>query len=106
MNGKFSESAKKVLNNSLLCAKELGHTYIGSEHLLLGVLSDRNTAASIAMHRIGISSELMKQRIIELSGKGAAQALLDQGATELVEEIRRVRDERNEKLRKKSAESR
>lgn len=44
--------------------------------------------------------------LAELLGKGAAQALLDQGATELVEEIRRVRDERNEKLRKKSAESR
>ncbi|MBQ7646903.1 MAG: ATP-dependent Clp protease ATP-binding subunit, partial [Clostridia bacterium] len=70
MNEKFSESAKKALNNSLLCAKELGHTYIGSEHLLLGVLSDKNTAASVAMRKIGISSELLKQRIIELSGRG------------------------------------
>ncbi|MBP5621100.1 MAG: hydroxymethylbilane synthase [Thermoguttaceae bacterium] len=44
--------------------------------------------------------------LAELLGKGAAQTLLDQGAGELVEEIRRVRDERNEKLRKKNAESR
>ena len=40
--------------------------------------------------------------LAECLGRGAAQALLEQGAADLVDEIRRVRDERNEKLRKRA----
>lgn len=40
--------------------------------------------------------------LAECLGRGAAQSLLEQGATKLVEEIRRIRDERNEKLRKRA----
>ena len=34
----FTEKANKVLNLAVASAQQLGHTYIGSEHLLLGIL--------------------------------------------------------------------
>ena len=43
-----------------------------------------------------------KKGLAELLGQGAAQSLLEQGAADLVEEIKRIRNERNEKLRKRS----
>ena len=46
-----------------------------------------------------------KKGLAEILGRGSAQALMEQGAADLVEEIRRVRDERNEKLRKRPAQN-
>ena len=46
-----------------------------------------------------------KKELAEILGRGSAQALMEQGAADLVEEIRRVRDERNEKLRKRPAQN-
>ena len=36
----FTEKANKVLNLAVASAQQLGHTYIGSEHLLLGILEE------------------------------------------------------------------
>ena len=36
----FTESANNALNYAVEAAENLGHTYIGSEHILLGLLSD------------------------------------------------------------------
>jgi ATP-dependent Clp protease ATP-binding subunit ClpA len=36
----FTESANNALNSAVESAENLGHTYIGSEHILLGLLSD------------------------------------------------------------------
>lgn len=52
----------------------------------------------------GLPLESQKS-LAECLGKGAAQALLEQGAEGLVDEIRKVRDERNEKLRKRAQTS-
>lgn len=50
----FTEKANKSLNKAVQAAEDLGHTYIGSEHLLLGLLSDSSTVAGavLAAHRI------------------------------------------------------
>lgn len=45
----FTEKANKALNKAVECAQNLGHTYIGSEHLLLGLLSDTATVAGVVL---------------------------------------------------------
>ena len=40
MSSKFTPKAQNVLNNALMLANKLGHTYIGSEHLLLALSSE------------------------------------------------------------------
>ena len=50
----FTEKANKSLNAAVKAAQDLGHTYIGSEHILLGLLSDTSTVAGavLAAHNI------------------------------------------------------
>lgn len=50
----FTEKANKSLNAAVKAAEDLGHTYIGSEHILLGLLSDTSTVAGavLASHNI------------------------------------------------------
>jgi len=50
----FTEKANKSLNAAVKAAEDLGHTYIGSEHILLGLLSDTSTVAGavFAAHNI------------------------------------------------------
>ena len=50
----FTEKANKSLNAAGKAAEDLGHTYIGSEHILLGLLSDTSTVAGavLAAHNI------------------------------------------------------
>lgn len=50
----FTEKANKSLNAAVKAAEDLGHTYIGSEHILLGLLSDTSTVAGavLAAHNI------------------------------------------------------
>ena len=50
----FTEKANKSLNAAVKAAVDLGHTYIGSEHILLGLLSDTSTVAGavLAAHNI------------------------------------------------------
>lgn len=50
----FTEKSNKSLNAAVKAAEDLGHTYIGSEHILLGLLSDTSTVAGavLAAHNI------------------------------------------------------
>ena len=46
MTNRFTVKAQNVLNNSLRLARELGHTYIGSEHLLLSLSAEKESVAA------------------------------------------------------------
>ena len=70
MNGKFSQSAKNALQSALTAAQDLGHTYIGSEHLLLGLLAEPDSAAFRLLTSRGVHRETVQSRVIELAGKG------------------------------------
>ena len=63
----FTEKANKSLNAAVKAAEDLGHTYIGSEHILLGLLSDTSTVAGavLAAHNITYADieEELKRRI-------------------------------------------
>ncbi len=70
MNNKFTERAEKALNASQRFACELGHTYIGSEHILLGLLSEKGCAAEIILEKQGVTLENAKEQIIKVCGSG------------------------------------
>lgn len=69
MTNHFSPAAAGALNSALEFADELGHTYIGSEHLLLGLLSQKGAAADFLTKR-GITFAASRNLIISLSGTG------------------------------------
>ena len=70
----FTEKANKSLNAAVKAAEDLGHTYIGSEHILLGLLSDTSTVAGavLAAHNItyaDIEEELKSRRTYRASAR-------------------------------------
>ena len=71
----FSPSATSVLDRALSFAEQLGHTYIGSEHLLLGLLAENGTTASGFLSRKGVTLSASRGLLIGLSGTGAPTSL-------------------------------
>ena len=49
MSSRFTRKAQNALNGAMKYAGEMGHTYIGSEHILLGLLSDTKMVSVIAV---------------------------------------------------------
>ena len=58
---RFTQKAQNVLNGALAHARELGHTYIGSEHILLGLVGEEDSVASKILAARGADFE--KQRL-------------------------------------------
>lgn len=46
MVSKFTQKAQNAMNRALYAAREMGHTYIGSEHILIGLLSEPESAGA------------------------------------------------------------
>ncbi|MFZ7119697.1 MAG: ATP-dependent Clp protease ATP-binding subunit [Eubacteriaceae bacterium] len=68
--GRFTEKAQKVLMLSQEEAKKMNHNYIGSEHLLLGLIKEDEGIAAVALKNLGVDYEEVKNEIEELVGKG------------------------------------
>lgn len=66
----FTQKAQDSLNNALYFARELGHTYIGSEHILLGLLAVEDSIAASVLAQGGITSESVRAVIIKNVGVG------------------------------------
>ena len=71
MANRFTGRAQNALNGALREASALGHTYIGSEHLLLGLLSEEASIAAKLLSARGITAENVRHGVVELSGAGA-----------------------------------
>lgn len=66
----FTKKANIVIENSFLAAGKLGHTYVGSEHILLSLISEQSCSAAQAFRVCGITEADVRAKIIELVGIG------------------------------------
>lgn len=78
---KFTEKARRALKQAQHAACELGHSYVGSEHLLLGLIRENDSAASRALRDAGLSADMVKDFISRSVGRGEVGALPSQGLT-------------------------
>jgi ATP-dependent Clp protease ATP-binding subunit ClpC len=62
----FTPRAKKVLELSLREALQLGHTYIGTEHILLGLIREGEGVAAQVLVRLGADLNRARQQVIQL----------------------------------------
>ena len=62
----FTPQAKKALQLSLREAMHLGHSYIGSEHILLGVIREGEGPAAQVLVRLGADRNRVRQQVIQL----------------------------------------
>src|SRR5437870_11967438 len=74
----FTPRAKKVLELSLREALQLGHNYIGTEHILLGLIREGEGVAAQVLQKLGADLNRVRQQVIQLlqgytGGKGEGQ---------------------------------
>ena len=70
---RFTEGAKRALAYAQEAAKEMGHNHVGTEHLLLGLMRDRDGAAAQALFSLGISEKEVMLRTESLIGRSTRQ---------------------------------
>ena len=81
MNNRFTPKAEEVLKNALLYAEEYGHTYIGSEHVLIALCISNETAAHQILTKNGVSYEKIDKYVKEYSGIGTKCILTAEDTT-------------------------
>ena len=79
----FTPRAKKVLELSLREALQLGHNYIGTEHILLGLIREGEGVAAQVLVKLGADLNRVRQQVIQLlSGYQGKEAVASGGPAE------------------------
>lgn len=66
----FTDAAIKALNAALGAAMGYGHTYVGSEHILYGLVSDDSFSSAAVLRRYGVGRNEVLRRLEETVGRG------------------------------------
>ncbi len=70
MFNKFTKRAQKVIVLAQKESRKLNHDYVGTEHILLGLLSLNEGVAAEALKTLGVEKDKLRRRIIEMVGEG------------------------------------
>lgn len=71
MNDRFTERAKTAIEKAQEAAAELGHSYVGTEHILLGILREGDGLGARVLRDNGFDEALTEAMLVRLSGRGA-----------------------------------
>lgn len=66
----FTEKANNAINLAIESAQEFGHTYVGSEHILLGLLKNNDGVAYTVLSKCGATEEKLTELIVQETGTG------------------------------------
>lgn len=78
---KFTPHAESALRGAQEAALELGHGYVGCEHLLLGLMREQGGTACRVLSAEGLGEERLRTRLVQTVGRGLAGSLPTQGLT-------------------------
>src|SRR6516165_14074 len=70
---RFTDGARRVVVLGQEEARELGHNYIGTEHLLLGLLREDDSVAARALAAMGIGLDAVRREVRQTNGPGEGQ---------------------------------
>ena len=71
----FTEKANNAMNLAISSAEEFGHDYVGSEHVMLGLLKEGTGVAYTVLNKLGITAEAYEKLIRERIGAGEPTSL-------------------------------
>lgn len=69
--GKFSQTSKNALAYAQDEARVMGHSLIGSEHILLGLIREGEGVAAEALENFGVEEEIVREKIMLMVGTGS-----------------------------------
>ncbi len=72
----YTSRAKKILELSMAAVRELNHTYVGTEHLLLGLLLEAKGIAAQTLQDFGVTTELARAEILRVLGSDQVSAIV------------------------------
>ena len=75
----YTPRAKKVIELSMDEARKLGHSYVGTEHILLGLIREGEGVAARVLNNLGVSLNKARQQVLQLLGSN--ESLGHQGNT-------------------------
>ena len=78
---RFTPRAQNALRLAQASAEELGHSYVGSEHLLLGLLREEAGAAHRCLAEQSVTAERARAAVVQIVGTGLAGLAPPQGLT-------------------------
>ena len=97
MQNRLTKKAQNALTKSLTAAEELGHTYVGTEHLLIGLAEEEDSAAARILDGKGITPLRLRDAVSEISGVGSKTTLSPSDMTPrsktVIEAAGRIADE-------------
>lgn len=70
----YTPRAKKVVELSQDEARKLGHSYVGTEHILLGLIREGEGVAARVLNNLGVSLNKARQQVLKLLGSNESQA--------------------------------
>lgn len=76
-----SPRIKSVLENAFQTARELGHGYIGPEHLLIALAEEDEGMAGDVLRKYGLTSQALRQKTVKVVGKGAKEGRVESKST-------------------------
>ncbi|WP_281966847.1 ATP-dependent Clp protease ATP-binding subunit [Roseovarius nanhaiticus] len=72
-----SPRLKDALNRALIASNELRHSYVGPEHLLVGLAEEGEGVAADILRKYGLTPQALRQQVTKLVGKGAEEGRVD-----------------------------
>lgn len=77
----YTPRAKKVIELSMDEARKLGHSYVGTEHILLGLIREGEGVAARVLNNLGVSLNKARQQVLQLLGSSEASGGSQQSGT-------------------------
>ena len=81
MSNRFTERAEIALNKSVSIAEDFGHTYVGTEHILIAITEDETSCAAVIMKKHGCSHQRICDAVKSYSGIGKRTRLSSKDTT-------------------------
>ena len=73
MQEKFSEESRKILKNAKREMQEMNHPFVGSEHLILSILSFKNLNITSKLNEYSVTYDKFKKELIDVIGIGVSK---------------------------------
>ncbi len=72
-----SPRLKDALNRAFIASNELGHSYVGPEHLLIGLAEEGEGLAASILRKYGLTPQALRQQVTKVVGKGAEEGRVE-----------------------------
>ena len=95
MANKFTQKAENTLSSAHALASELGHSYIGSEHLLVALAAEKDSISSKILSAKGADGKRLRQSLIDYVGLGNISSL---SSEDMTPRLRRILEQASDEV--------